>query len=255
MELRGRTVWLIGASSGIGAALAPKLTAQGARLAISARREQDLQKAAASCSPAEVLVKPLDVTDAAAVEGVYRELASEWGRVDAVIFSAGAWYQAKVESFDAAAAIRQIDVNYLGLIRVVGAVMPDMIARRGGTIVGMASVAGYAGFPTAAAYSSSKAGVIAFLQSVRMELKKYGVGVVTLSPGFVETPLTEKNDFAMPFMIEADEAADRIVEGLLKGEAEIHFPKRLSIPVKLFTALPRPAYEAIAGRLMGGKRT
>ncbi len=250
MKLQGQNVWLIGASSGIGAALAPKLAAQGARLAISARREEELQKVAASCAPHEVLVKPLDVTDNGAVIGLYQELVSAWGRVDAVIFSAGSWTAADVKTFDSEKAIEQINVNYLGLVRVAGAVMPDMIARRGGTIVGMASIAGYGGFPRAAAYSSSKAGVLAFLQSIRIELKKLGVEVLTISPGFVETPLTDKNDFTMPFMLKADTAADRIVEGLLKGDAEIHFPRRLSIPVKLMTALPRPAYEWIAGKLM-----
>lgn len=243
-------MWLIGASSGIGAALAPKLAAQGARLAISARREEELQKVAASCAPHEVLVKPLDVTDNGAVIGLYQELVLAWGQVDAVIFSAGSWTAADVKTFDSEKAIEQINVNYLGLVRVAGAVMPDMIARHGGTIVGMASIAGYGGFPRAAAYSSSKAGVLAFLQSIRIELKKFGVEVLTISPGFVETPLTDKNDFTMPFMLKADVAADRIVEGLLKGDEEIHFPRRLSIPVKLMTALPRPAYEWIAGKLM-----
>lgn len=250
MKLQGQTVWLIGASSGIGAALAPKLTAQGARLAISARREAELEKVAAACAPARVLVKPLDVTDAPAVEAVYQDLAAALGRVDVVIYSAGQWAKADVTTFDVEAAVKQIDVNYLGLLRVAGAVMPDMIARRSGAIAGMASVAGYAGLPRAAAYSSSKAGVIAFLQSIRMELKKFGVEVITLSPGFVETPLTDKNDFTMPFMLKADDAADRIVEGLLKGDVEVHFPKRLSIPMKIWTALPRPAFEYIAGKMM-----
>ena len=249
MRLQGQNIWLIGASSGIGAALAPKLAAEGAVLAISARREAELEKVAGNI-PGSVLVKPLDVTDNEAVNSVYRELVATWGRVDAVIFSAGTWTQANIEDFDTETAIQQVNVNYLGLMRVAGAVMRDMIARRGGTIVGMASVAGYAGFPRAAAYSSSKAGVLAFLQSIRMELKRYKVEVVTISPGFVKTPLTDKNDFMMPFMITADEAADRIVKGLLEGDSEIHFPRRLSVPVKLFTALPRPAYELVARKLM-----
>ncbi|MGE0057774.1 MAG: SDR family NAD(P)-dependent oxidoreductase [Dehalococcoidia bacterium] len=250
MKLQGQNVWLIGASSGIGAALAPKLAAKGATLAISARREDELEKIAASCAPHEVLVKSLDVTDNDAVVAVYRELVASWGRVDSVIFSAGSWTAAQVTEFDSARAIEQINVNYLGLVRVVGTVMPDMIARRSGSIVGMASIAGYGGFPRAAAYSSSKAGVLAFLQSIRIELKKFNVEVQTISPGFVETPLTDKNDFVMPFKLDADVAADRIIEGLLAGDEEIHFPRRLSIPVKLLTALPRPAYEWIAGKLM-----
>lgn len=250
MRLQGQNVWLIGASSGIGAALAPKLVAQGAKLAISARREDELQKVAASCAPHDVLVKPLDVRDIEAVRTVYRELVDPWGSVDVVIYSAGAWQNASVTTFDVDIAVNQVNVNYLGLMRVVGTVMPDMIARRRGAIAGMASVAGYAGFPHAAAYSSSKAGVHAFLQSIRMELRKFNVDVVTISPGFVETALTETNTFPMPFMLKVDEAADRIIEGLLKGHTEIHFPRRLSIPLKLMTALPRPAFEFVARNLM-----
>lgn len=250
MKLQGQNVWLIGASSGIGAALAPRLTGAGAKLAISSRREEELQKVASTCVPAGVLVKPLDVTDLDAVEAVYRDLVAEWGAVDSVIYNAGTWTLADVTKFEARTALRQIDVNYLGLIRVVGTVMPAMIQRRAGAIVGVASVAGYAGFPRAAAYSSSKAGVHAFLSSIRMELSKYGVDVVTVSPGFVDTPLTEDNDFRMPFMVSADVAADRILEGLLEGRQEIHFPRRLSIPLKLATALPRPAFEFLGRKFM-----
>jgi short-subunit dehydrogenase len=251
MRLLGQNLWLIGASSGIGAALASKLAAAGANLALSARREQELQVVAAKCAPhTAALVKPLDVTNNNAVKAVYQDLVATWGKVDAVIFSAGAWTAANIEDFDSERAVQQANVNYLGLMRVVGTVMPDMIARRNGTIVGMASIAGYAGFPRAAAYSSSKAGVIAFLQSIRMELKKYNVEVVTISPGFVDTPLTQKNDFMMPFMMSADDAAERIVKGLLEGNAEIHFPRRLSLPVKLFTALPRHVFELTVGKLM-----
>jgi short-subunit dehydrogenase len=125
-----------------------------------------------------------------------------------------------------------------------------MIARRGGEIVGVASVSGYAGFPMAAAYSSSKAAANAFLQSIRIDLAKYGVGVTTVNPGFVKTQLTEKNEFGMPFMLSAEEAAEVILRGLLAGHREIHFPLRLSVPLKLLTALPRPVYERLARRIM-----
>src|SRR5689334_1044579 len=113
MNLQGQNVWLIGASSGIGAALAPKLAAQGATLAISARREEELQKVAAGCRGQEVLVKPLDVTDNASVKAVYEELKTAWGQVDAVIYGAGQWIQATVLTFDTEAAVQQVNVNYL----------------------------------------------------------------------------------------------------------------------------------------------
>ena len=251
MRLQGRTLWLIGASSGIGAALAPALTAEGAILAISSRREEELNAVADACrGRVRPLVKPLDATDKAQIDRVYAELVEAWGKVDIVFYNAGTWGEAKVEQFDTERALHQIDVIYLGLVRVVGAALPDLLARNDGDIVGMASVAGYAGLPRAAAYSSAKSAVNAFLQSIRIELKRYGVGVVTINPGFVKTPLTDRNTFPMPFMLTTEQAVPIIVKGLLDGDEEIHFPKRLSWPLKIFTALPRPLYESLARRFM-----
>ncbi len=251
MELKGRTLWLIGASSGIGAALAPALAAEGAVLALSSRREAELNEVADACKHGpRPLVKPVDVTDRGQIERAYTELVEAWGKVDIVFYNAGTWGVSEVASFDTERALVQIDVLYLGLVRTVGTVMPDMIARRSGDIVGMASVAGYAGLPRAAAYSSAKNGVNAFLQSIRIELKDYEVGVVTINPGFVKTPLTDRNDFPMPFLMSPEAAAAEIVKGLLAGDEEIHFPRRLSWPLKLYTGLPRPAYEWLAHKFM-----
>ena len=134
-------------------------------------------------------------------------------------------------------------------MRAVGTVLPEMVARREGQIVGMASLAGYRGYPGSAGYSASKAGAIAFLQSIRMELKRYEVGVTTINPGFVRTPLTNMSS-SLPFVLSAEQASRTIVRGLLKGDTEIHFPKRLSWPLKILTALPTPLYERLARRLL-----
>lgn len=251
MKLRGRTMWLIGASSGIGAALAPALAAEGVVLALSARREEELNRVAGRCTGGtRPLVKPLDVTQKDQIDRTYRALVETWGKVDIVFYNAGTWADARVESFDTEGALNQIDVVYLGLVRVVGAAMPDMIARANGDIIGMASLAGYRGLPRAAAYSSAKNAVNAFLQSIRIELKRHGVGVVTINPGFVRTPLTDRNTFRMPFLLTTDQAVEAIMKGLREGDEEIHFPRRLSWPLKVFAALPRPAFEAIARRFM-----
>ena len=252
MQLRGKRLWLIGASTGIGAALAPDLVREGVLLAISSRNEAELNNVADAAGRfgARPLVKPLDVLDPEAVKRVHAELAAGWGRIDVLFYNAGTWLQARVEDFDAENAARQVEVNLIGMMRAVGTVLPDMVSKREGQIVGMASVAGYRGYPRAAGYSSSKAGAIAFLQSIRMELKRYSVGVTTVNPGFVKTPLTDLNHFSMPFMISAEEASRAIIEGLLKGDTEIHFPKRLSWPLKLVTALPAPLYEFLARHFM-----
>ncbi|HLF76948.1 MAG TPA: SDR family NAD(P)-dependent oxidoreductase [Dehalococcoidia bacterium] len=255
MELRGRSLWLIGASSGIGAALAPELAAAGAMLAVSARREAELEEVAdaAALRGVRPLVKPLDVTDLAAIERVYGELKAAWGRVEIVFYNAGTWAETRPDNFNTHQAVNQIDVNLQGLVRTVGTVMPDLVANRAGEIVGMASIAGYAGMPRGAAYSASKAGVNAFLQSMRMELRPYDVGVTTVNPGFVRSPLSDRNRFTMVFIMSAEDAARIIVKGMLAGETEIHFPKRLSWLMKGFTALPRPLYEMLAWRIMGGR--
>jgi short-subunit dehydrogenase len=241
---------LIGASSGIGEALAPVLAREGAILALSARREDDLRRVAETCpGDARPLVKPLDVTDKGQVDATYAELVEAWGKVDVLFYNAAASARTRADEFDTEAALHQIDVVYLGLVRAVGAVMPDMLSRHGGDIVATASVAGYAGFPRASAYSSAKSAVIAFLQALRIELKGEGLGVVTVNPGFVKTALTEENRIPMPFLLTSEQAAAAIVKGLLAGDEEIHFPKRLSWPVKLATAQPRPIFERLA-RLM-----
>ncbi len=252
MILQNRTLWLIGASSGIGGALAPVLVAQGARLAISSRREDGLNQVAdaAAMRGRRPLVKPLDVTDLEAVRRVYGELVAQWGTVDILFYNAGARAQAEVTNFDTESALRQGDINYLGLIRATGTVMPDMVSRQSGEIIGVASLAGYAGFPRGAAYSSSKMAVNTYLQSLRIDLRRFHVGVTSVNPGFVDTPLIEGTTVPTPFMVSPERAAKRIVEGLLAGREEIHFPRRLSWPLKLYTALPRPVYESLARRFM-----
>ncbi len=135
-------------------------------------------------------------------------------------------------------------------MRAVAAALPDMLARGDGAIVGVASVAGYLGLPGAEAYGSSKAAAITFLQSLRRDLAGRGIEVVTVNPGFVDTPLTARNDFPMPFLMPADAAAERIVAGLEAGRAEIDFPRRLSWPLKVLRLLPRRLTDRLAARLV-----
>jgi short-subunit dehydrogenase len=252
VRLAGRNIWLIGASSGIGAALVPCLTGEGARLAISARGVDDLERIArANEAPGRpIIVKGLDVTEKGLAERVAAEIRDALGSIDVLIYSAGDWDPVDVTKWDTESVERQIAVNYVGFVRAVGAVLPDMVRRRSGDIVGIASVSGYAGFPRAEAYGSTKAALISLLQSLRIDLKRHGVGVTTVSPGFVDTPLTRKNDFRMPFLITSQEAAERITQGLLDGQREVHFPKRLSLSLKLLTALPGPVFERLAGMFM-----
>ena len=232
--LAGRAVWVIGASSGIGAALAAELVVRGARVAISARRADQLKDVAGDLMSAV----PLDVTDRIAVDAAAREVAGLIGAPDLVVFSAGVWEQLDAAAWDRDLFARHVEVNLLGLNNVIGAVLPPMIERGHGGFVGVSSVAGYRGLAGAEAYGATKAAQINLLEALRIAVGGLGVDVVTVCPGFVKTELTAGNSFPMPFIIEADQAARSICDGLDQGRAEIVFPLPMAVLMKIARLLP-----------------
>lgn len=240
-------VWLTGASSGIGEALVPALVASGARVAISARRVDALEAVAARVPAGQVHVVPVDVTDREAVHAAARHIEARWGGIDLAIFNAGTHIPVNAERLDAADFRTLIDVNYLSLIYGVEAVLPGMLARGRGHIAGVASLAGYRALPTAAAYGASKAAAIVALDGIRFDVERRGVDVTVINPGFVRTPLTDRNTFQMPALIDADQAARLIVRGLARRKKEIHFPARFSWTMKLLRVLPYPVFERLVG--------
>lgn len=254
MNLHGRRAWVIGASSGIGASVALELARRGARVAISARDAEGLARVAAAAQlSSDVTVAPLDVTDPDSLRLGWARARDGLGAIELLVYSAGTWTPTDVTRFDAAAVARQFDVNVVGLARAIELVLPAMLARREGRIVGLASVAGDRGLPRAEGYGATKAAVASMLESLRLDLAPHGVGVTTVYPGFVATPLTAQNDFPMPFLMEPDEAAARIVNGLERDHRDIAFPRRLAIPLKAARWLPGPIYDRVAGRLVRGK--
>ena len=232
--LAGRAVWVIGASSGIGAALATELVCRGARVAISARRADQLKDVAGD----QMSAVPLDVTDRIAVDAAAREVAGLIGAPDLVVFSAGVWEQLDAAAWDRDLFARHVEVNLLGLNNVIGAVLPPMIERGHGGFVGVSSVAGYRGLAGAEAYGATKAAQINLLEALRIAVGGLGVDVVTVCPGFVKTELTAGNSFPMPFIIEADQAARAICDGLERGRAEIVFPLPMAVLMKIARLLP-----------------
>ena len=208
----GSRVWITGASSGIGAALVAELAGRGCRVAASARRAERLEQLAAE-TPGEVMPVPADVTDRTAL------LALDSGDGVEVIS-------------------RHFDTNVMGMAHGVEAVLADMRRRRSGAIAGMASMAGYRGLPRSEAYGATKAAEINMLESLRIDLRPHGISVHTVCPGFVRTDLTAKNTFPMPFMLDADQAARRIVRGLEKGKAEIAFPLPMLVAMKTARLVP-----------------
>ncbi|HEX5558972.1 MAG TPA: SDR family NAD(P)-dependent oxidoreductase [Gaiellales bacterium] len=241
--------WITGGSSGIGAALAHELCRRGARVAITARRAEQLADVAAS-APGEAHVLPGDVREPAALEEVVAAVEANVGPIDLAVLNAGIWTQVDVGKWDSAIIREHIETNFMGMVHGLDAVLPRMLARRSGTIVGVASVAGYRGYTRAEAYGPSKAAEINLLESLRVDLGPLGVDVQLVNPGFVRTPLTEANDFPMPFMIEAPDAARRIADAIEKGKAETVFPLPYRVGMKLVRVAPVRLYTAVSRRFV-----
>lgn len=251
MEFRDTRVWLTGASSGIGEALVAPLVERGARVAITARRGDRLEAIAArhrSRASVPVVPFPADVTDRVAVIEAACAIEFAWGGIDVAIFGAGGHEPFGEDRFDARPYVDTMTLNYFSVVYGVEAVLPGMLARRAGRIAAIASLAGYRGLPTAAAYGASKAAVIHLMDALRFQLEPRGVAVTTINPGFVKTPLTDRNRFPMPFLLGADDAARRIVHGLERERKEIHFPAPFSWMVKLMRVMPFPMYEYVMER-------
>jgi len=248
-DWRCKRVWLVGASSGIGEALAHALGARGAHLALSARREQALEAVAEAVGGA--LVLPFDVTSADGFASAWSAIEAAWGGCDLVVFLAGAYTPARAWTLDDAVIRRTVETNLTATMRGVACVLPGMLARGAGGVVIVASVAGFGGLPQACVYGPTKAALINFAQALYMDVAERGVDVYLVNPGFVETPLTAANDFQMPALMAADEAALAMVEGLASGRFEIHFPKRFSRLLKLLQWLPYGAYFGLIKRITG----
>ncbi len=243
-------VWVVGASTGIGAAIARELLARGSRVALSARSAERLQ-ALAAIAPDRSLTVPLDVTDAPAVRAAHDTIVAAWGGVDVVLAVAGNYVPLRATEFDAGAIGRLFEVNVQGVLNVLGPVLPAMIARRGGHVAIVASVAGFRGLPKALGYGPTKAALINLAEVLYLDLAPMGVGVHIVNPGFVRTPLTDGNDFKMPALIEPEEAARETLRGLERGEFETHYPKRFTRWLKLLRVLPYRWYFPLVHRITG----
>ena len=240
--------WITGASTGIGAAVAARLVRDGWTVAITARAEDRL-RALAAAHPGRMIVAPGDITDAAAMASVRARIEAESGRpVALAILNAGAWKEMGAEDFDLAAFAMMVQTNLIGTAAVLDTVMPGMIARRAGQIAIVASVAGYRGLPRAVAYGATKSALISMAESLKFDLDRVGVTMTVINPGFVRTPMTDTNRFPMPFLLEVDDAAGRIVRGLARGGFEVTFPWQLAWPLKLLQILPARLFFALVSR-------
>lgn len=245
-DWKGKRVWLVGASSGIGAAVARELAGRGARVAVSARSAEKL----AALGIADALLVPCDATDVASLSVAREKLIAAWGGVDLVVYLAGDYVPMRADNFDLAVAEKVVTVNFNAAMRLAATVLSDL--NPGGGIAFVASVAGYRGLPKALAYGPGKAALIHFAEVLHLDLAPKGIGVWVINPGFVSTQLTAKNDFEMPALLTPEQAAIATVDGFKSANFEIHFPKRFTRVMKLFALLPYRWYFPLIRRFTGG---
>lgn len=237
MENTSRSVaWLVGASSGIGKALAFQLAEAGWLVAISARRLEPMLAMQAQ-QPA-LIPYTLDVTDVKTLRHIAVEITRDLGLIELCVFNAGDYEPMPLEDFNLDLFRKLCEVNYMGMVNGLDAVLPLMQAQGRGQILLTASIAGYRGLPRSAPYSASKAAVINLAESLHLELKEKGIRLRVINPGFVRSPLTDKNRFKMPFLLEPEEAARAIMRELEGDSFEIVFPKRFGYIMKILRILP-----------------
>jgi NAD(P)-dependent dehydrogenase (short-subunit alcohol dehydrogenase family) len=239
-------VFITGASSGIGAALARHYAGQGATLGLFARRAEALAEVVAALAPGTAVPYVGDVRDVDALRRAAKDFGARFGGPDIVIGNAGISVGTLTRHDEDAAAFRAVmDTNVLGLVHTFQPFLEAMLAARHGTLVGIASVAGFRGLPGAGAYSASKAAAIAYLESLRVEMVGTGVDVLTICPGYIATEMTARNPYRMPFLLPVDKAAGLIAGAIARRRRFLVLPWPMALLSRLFRVLPRPLYDAV----------
>ena len=240
MSKNQKKIWITGASSGIGKAVAEKFAKEGWQVAVSARRKEILNDMA---KDQNISSYPLDVVDEQNCKNTFDKIISDFTEIDLCIFCSGTYDPKKEKEIDIKQSKFVMDVNYFGVLNCVKAVEKYFKERKGGHISIVSSIAGYRGLPNSSGYGPSKAALNNLAESLFFDLKRFNVRICLVSPGFIKTPLTDKNDFPMPFLRSVDFAAEKIYTGLTRSNSfEIHFPKQLTLLLKFLRLLPYKIY-------------
>ncbi|MEO6921733.1 MAG: SDR family NAD(P)-dependent oxidoreductase [Collimonas sp.] len=248
-DWRNLRVWIIGASSGIGAETARQLLAKGARVALSARNVEAVQQIAADHP--EALKLRLDITLPGTVTAARDSILRQWEGIDLVLIVAGAYNEMRADRFDLKIANQLIDTNLRGVFNCLDATLPMLLRQEKGAIGIVASVAGYSGLPKALVYGPTKAALINLAECLFLDLRPRNIGVYLVNPGFVDTPLTAGNNFKMPALMPAPEAASALIKGLERGDFHLHFPRRFTNWLRLARLLPYRLYFALIHKATG----
>jgi len=247
-DWKEKVVLITGASSGIGRALAVELGRRGARLGLTARRAEELLRVAEEVERAggEALALPADVRNPEALKDAAERVRARWGRVDVLIANAGMSTTTAGTQLNAGEAGDVISINVLGVVNSVAAVLPDMLERRSGQLVAISSLASYRGMPKSGAYSASKAAVSTFFESLRVDLRKSGIDVTVIHPGFIRTPMTAGRKKKLPFLLEVEDAACRIIRAVERRARTYAFPWQLASLVRVIRHMPGRLYDRLA---------
>ena len=238
----GKRYWIVGASAGLGRAVAHELSKLGCELVLSARDGEALEKLASEL-PGKARAVTVDVSDESSVEAA----ANAAGEIDGLVFLAGVYWPMTAQEFDGGKAAAMLDINLTGAVRVLGHVLPPMVARDRGHIVLTGSLSGFRGLPGAVGYGASKSGVMSLAETLYADLRRTGVDVQLVNPGFIKTRLTDKNDFKMPFIMEPEVAGRLYVEHMQGDDFARNFPRHFGALFRLSQFLPDWLYYRIAG--------
>jgi len=243
-----KTIWITGGSTGIGKALAIKFANEGWNVAISARREQLLEEI--SNEYENISSFPLDVTNKSNCNEVFNQIINKFQNIDICFFSTGTWDPKKEKDIDVEQIENVFKVNFFGTLNSIKAVEEYFKTKKDGTITIVSSIAGYRGLPNSTGYGPSKSALNNLAESLYFDFGRSNVRVCLVSPGFIKTPMTDKNDFKMPFLKTPEYAAEKIYDGLVnKNSFEIHFPKSLTMILKILSFLPNKIYFGLIGKL------
>ena len=254
MRVDGTVAVVTGASSGLGAEMARQLARSGWKVGLIARRAVELGQVAAEIrrDGGSATVAPADATDAEATSAAIRRVVRQLGPVDLLIANAGVGLDLTARDFSAERFARMVHVNLIGPAIAIESVLPRMIERGSGQIVGISSLAGYRGLPGSSGYSSTKAGLTTLLEGLRPELNRLGIGVTVIHPGYVRTPMTEGQTHPQPFLMDVEPAARIILRGVAQGRRRVYFPGPMVAFLNLVRLLPDAIYDPLAARLLLG---
>ena len=243
-----KTIWITGGSTGIGKALAIKFANEGWNVAISARREALLKEIEENHQ--NISSFPLDVTDKSKCHEVFKDIINKYENIDICFFSTGTWDPKKEKDIDVDQIENVFKVNFFGTLNSIKSVEKYFKDKKSGTISIVSSIAGYRGLPNSTGYGPSKSALNNLAESLYFDFGRSNVRICLVSPGFIKTPMTDKNDFKMPFLKTTEYAAEKIYDGLVNKKVfEIHFPKSLTILLKIFSFLPSKVYFGLVGRM------